>query len=44
MIIAHFQNGREIMFTRAIFALLKTDPEINFIFDAETGEIIFERH
>ena len=41
-IIAHFVDGREILYTSAILPLLRSDPSVSFIFDAETGEIIHE--
>lgn len=42
-IIAHFKNGREIKFTVSTLAMLKSDPDIAYIMDAATGEIIFNR-
>lgn len=39
-IVAVFHDGREIVYTRNILALLKTDPAIKYVFDANTGEII----
>lgn len=39
-IIAHFKNGREIRYTITMLNMLKTDPDIDYIMDAETGEII----
>lgn len=41
-IIAQFRNGEQVVYTKAIFDLLKTDVGIECILDAETGEILFE--
>lgn len=41
-IIAVFKNGREIRFTMAVLDMLKSDTEVRMIYDAETGEIIYE--
>lgn len=42
-IVATFANGREITYTTAILPLLRTDPAVITIYDANTGEIIHER-
>lgn len=42
-IVAYFSNGKNIMFTKAVLGLLKTDPNVVYIIDAETGEIIFDK-
>lgn len=36
-----FKNGREVIYTTAIFNLLKTDPEVEWIASEETGEILW---
>lgn len=41
-IIAVFKNGRDIRFTSAVLDMLKSDSEVEMIYDAETGEIIYE--
>lgn len=41
-IIATFKNGREANYTMRIFQELKTDPDVKYIIDAETGEILHE--
>ena len=42
-IIAYFRNGNSATYTTNILNLLKTDPDVIDIIDAETGEIIFTR-
>lgn len=42
-VIAYFTNGTTETYTKAIFDLLKTEPDIAAIADGETGEIIFEK-
>lgn len=39
-IVAVFHNGQKITYTRNILALLKTDPAVKYVYDANTGEII----
>ena len=39
-VIAVFRDGRKINYTITILYLLKTDPEILYVYDAETGEIL----
>ena len=41
-ITACFRNGREITFTSRMLNTLKTDPAVAYVYDTETGEIIFE--
>lgn len=40
-IIAYFKNGQNATYTMEIFNALKTDNAIEFIIDAETGEILY---
>lgn len=40
-IIAFLRNGKQIRFTRRMLELLKGDPEIIEIIDADTGELIY---
>ena len=40
-ITAHFANGTSATYSGYMIDLLKTDPEIEFITSAETGEILF---
>lgn len=42
-ITVYFKDGSEADYTTNILELLKADPEVNAITDAETGEIIFFR-
>lgn len=42
-ILVTFTTGRTITYTRAILALLKTDPDVLTITDAATGEIIYQK-
>jgi hypothetical protein len=42
-IVAGFSSGTEARYTMNIFGLLKTDPEVEYIYDAETGEILYSR-
>lgn len=42
-IVAGFIDGTEAIYTMNIFGLLNTDPEVKYIYDAETGEILFDR-
>lgn len=39
-IVAVFNDGRKIVYTRNILALLKTDAAVKYVYDANTGEII----
>jgi hypothetical protein len=39
-IVAVFKDGSEATYTENILKLLKTDPDVQHIYDAETGEII----
>lgn len=39
-IVAVFHDGRKIVYTLNILALLKTDPAVKYVYDANTGEII----
>lgn len=41
-IIATFKSGMEATYTMKIFQDLKTDPEIRYIVDAETGELLYD--
>lgn len=41
MIHATFTNGETITYTEASLNLLMTDRDIDYITDAETGEVIF---
>lgn len=40
---ATFENGREVLYTMAIFEELKTDKEVKAIIDATTGELLYLR-
>ena len=40
---ATFENGREILYTMAIFEELKNDKEVKAIIDAKTGEVLHLR-
>ena len=42
-ITVYFKDGSEAEYTTNILDLLKTDPDVVTITDAETGEIIFYR-
>lgn len=42
-IIAVFNNGRKIIYTANVLDMLMSDKEVKMIYDAETGEIIFNR-
>lgn len=42
-IVAIFKNGSRAEYTTNIFNLLTSDPDTECIYDAETGEVIFER-
>lgn len=42
-ITAVFNSGREVTYTTAMIELLKTDKAINYIYDNETGEILFSK-
>ena len=39
-IIAYFKNGSSAKYTISILDLLKSDPSIDVVIDAETGEIL----
>ena len=41
-ITAHFRDGREAGYTMRIFDLLKSDPDVRYIYSAETGEVLYE--
>ena len=43
MITVTFSNGRQVVYTMAIFDLLKADNSVIEIMDNETGEILFYR-
>lgn len=38
---AYFKSGREIVYTMAIYDLLVTDSEIQYITSEKTGEILY---
>ena len=42
-ILATFTDGTSAIYTAAILDFLKSDKSVDFIADAETGEIIFAR-
>lgn len=42
-IIATFTGGRSATYTTAVFGLLITDPATEYIIDAVTGELLWER-
>ena len=42
-ILAKFRDGREAVYTTGIFELLVTDPFVEWIVDANTGEILYEK-
>ncbi len=42
-ITAYFRNGRAVTYTTAILELLKTDPDVAYIMDDETGEVLYIR-
>ena len=42
-IIAHFKSGKEVTYTAAIFDDLKTDNDIEYIVDGNTGEVVYEQ-
>lgn len=39
-VVAVFKDGRKATYTTAIIHLLKTDPAIEYVYDAMTGEIL----
>ena len=43
-IVAGFANGSTGEYTTEIFDLLKSDPATVYIYDAETGEIIYTKN
>lgn len=47
-IIAHFASGDDVDYTMSVYHLLVTEPDIEYISDGITGEVIFplesERH
>ncbi len=43
IIIAVFRNGRSVLYTKGVLELLKSDSEVVTIYDAVTGEIVFQR-
>ena len=40
---AFFFDGRSAVYTEAVEGLLKSDPAVGAIHDAETGDLIFYR-
>ena len=42
-VMAYFKNGKTGTYTEAIMDLLTTDPSVEVIIDADTGEVIFEQ-
>ena len=44
LIRAYFRDGRSVIYTQAVFDLLKTDPDVRLIINAETGEILFSNY
>lgn len=43
-IIATFRDGSAAIYTTNIFNLLASDPEVENIINAETGEVVFYRN
>lgn len=43
LITVYFRNGSSAEYTTNIWGLLVTDPTVECITSAETGEILFER-
>ena len=43
LIIAHFANGEEVEYTMGIFHMLIEEPDVIYIEDYETGEILYEK-
>lgn len=41
LIMVTFKNGAEAGYTSDVLTLLKTDPAVKYITDAETGELLF---
>lgn len=41
LIIVQFRNGRSDVYTMAIFDLLCESPEVEYILDGETGEVLY---
>lgn len=39
-VVAVFKSGRKVTYTVDILHLLKTDPAIEYVYDAMTGEIL----
>lgn len=42
-IVAGFKNGSTANYTSNIFNLLATDPDVEYIIDAETGEVLYSK-
>lgn len=42
-IAAVFKDGYEGHYTEAILELLKTDPDVKYIYSLDTGVVIFDR-
>jgi hypothetical protein len=42
-IIAKFTNGQTVEYTKSIFHLLTTDPEVEYIIDFDTGELLYSK-
>ena len=36
-----FLNGQTVIYTREIFGMLASDPEVEWITDEETGELLY---
>lgn len=39
-ILVTFKNGRRVRYTNDVLRMLKTDPEVSCIIDADTGEVL----
>ena len=40
---AFFENGKDVLFSANMIEMLKTDPEVIYIIDAITGELLYMR-
>jgi len=42
-ITAKFRSGQEANYTMHVFWLLSTDPDVEWVIDSETGEVLYDR-
>ena len=40
-VVAKFKNGRELIYTDGVLYMLMTDPQVEWVKDEKTGEVLY---